>query len=78
MENGLKGFYESFGKFLFWIRKRKFVKEDDEESVQALTMQHLEIPLIGFFIFLGTSLIVFLIEIMVYQFKKRRQQHLVV
>lgn len=79
MENGLHQFYKSFSTFLMdLIENRNFNQDNnDEDNIQALTMEQLKIPLIIFIVLLGLSSIVFVIEVIVYHFNRLRSRRLV-
>lgn len=80
MENGLHQFYQSFSTFLMDLidnRNLHHDVNDDDDDIQALTMEQLKIPLIIFIVLLGLASVVFLIEVIVYHFNRLRNRRIV-
>lgn len=71
IENGLHKFYRSFGQFLIRLYGRKVFDHKNDE-LPLLTMRHMIVPFTMLSGLLGVSFIVLFIEIIVFNWNKRR------
>lgn len=75
---GLNWFYKFLTNFLMEIRAEKILFHDeyvfdiDDEDIQALSFEQIKRPFILFLCCLILTLIALIIEIIIYEFKKRR------
>lgn len=70
MSSGLHHFYTKYSEFMMEMRSKIEHREENDEESQALTMEQLQRPLVVIFYLWGGSLGIFIIEILIYHFKK--------
>lgn len=71
MASGLHQLYIKYGEFVSEMHSKIEHREDENDDEQALTMDQIKRPLILVFYLWGITLVVFIIENLVYYIKKR-------